>query len=189
MKTLKIIGLGLLVVIAIVLIAALFVSKEFKYEKSITINKPIEQVWEHTNSLADLDEWSPWLDYDPNMKQEFTGVDGTVGAKVTWESEHEKVGKGSQTISKIEAPTLFATDLKFHTPYESEAKGYVKLRAEGDQTVVTWGFESEMPYPFNLMKLVMNIEEEIGKDFTLGLEKLKALCEAEETQSNDQREK
>ena len=177
MKILKKIGIGLLAIIAIILIAALFVSNDFNYEKSITINKPIEQVWENTNSLTDLDKWSPWMEYDPNMKKGLTGTDGTVGAKSSWESDNEKVRKGSQTITKIETPNLFATDLKFYTPYESEAQGYVKLKSEGNKTVVTWGFDSDMPYPFNLMKLTMNMEEAIGKDFKLGLSKLKKLCE------------
>lgn len=179
MKALKKIGVGLLAVIVILLVVALFVPREFNYEKSITINKPIEQVWEHTNSLADLDKWSPWNDYDPNMKKELKGVDGTVGAVASWDSDNENVGKGTQTISKIEKLTLFETDLKFYAPYESEAKGFVKLKAMGDKTVVTWGFESEMPYPFNLMALFMNMEEAIGKDFTAGLNKLKNLCENE----------
>lgn len=177
MKILKYVGIGLLAIVAILLIAALFISKDFHYEKSITINKPIEQVWEYTNSLADLDQWSPWMQYDPNMKKELSGTDGTVGAKSSWESNNEKVGKGSQTITHIVEPTLFETDLKFYTPYESEAKGYVKLKQEGENTVVTWGFDSEMPYPFNLMKLTMNMEEAVGKDFEIGLSKLKKLCE------------
>lgn len=177
MKILKRIGLGILAIIAILLIVALFVPNDFNYEKSITINKPIEQVWENTNSLTDLDKWSPWMEYDPNMKKELTGIDGTVGAKSSWESENEHVGKGSQTITKIEAPTLFATELKFYKPYESEAQGFVKLKSEGNKTIVTWGFESDIPYPFNLMKLTMNMEEAMGKDFNFGLSKLKKLCE------------
>jgi len=177
MKILKGVGIGLFAIIALLLIVALFVSNDFHYEQSITINKPIDHVWEHTNSLTDLDQWSPWMDYDPNMKKELTGTDGTVGAKSSWESDNEKVGKGSQTITKIEAPTFFGTDLKFFTPYESEAQGFIKLKPKGTGTVVTWGFDSEMPYPFNLMKLTMDIEEAIGKDFKFGLSKLKTLCE------------
>ena len=177
MKILKKIGIGLAAIIALLLIVALFVSNDFYYEKSITINAPIEKVWDHTNSLADLDSWSPWMEYDPNMKRELTGTDGTVGAKSSWESDNEKVGKGSQTITKIEKPTLLETDLKFYTPYESEAKGYVKLKPDGGNTIVTWGFESDMPYPFNLMKLTMNMEESIGQDFQTGLDKLKKMCE------------
>jgi hypothetical protein len=179
MKILKKLGIALVALIAILLIVALFVPKDFNYEKSITINKPIDQVWEHTNSLAELDKWSPWNDYDPNMKKEFIGIDGTVGAVSSWESDSANVGKGSQTISKIVKPTLFETRLKFYSPFESEAKGYVKLQAVGEKTRVTWGFESEMPYPFNLMKLTMNMEEAMGKDFTTGLTKLKNICERE----------
>jgi polyketide cyclase/dehydrase/lipid transport protein len=178
MKILKYIGIGFLVIIVLTLIIALFVSKEVNYEKSISINAPIENVWENVNSLSALDKWSPWNDYDPNMKKELTGTDGTVGARQSWESDVEEVGIGSQTISKIEAPYLFETDLKFYTPYESEAKGYIKLAAEGTGTIVTWGFNSEMPYPFNMMKLFMNMEEMMDKEWNSGLSKLKKLCES-----------
>lgn len=70
MKILKKIGILLIALIAIILIAAVFVSKEVVYEKSIGIDAPIEVVWENVNSLADLDKWSPWNDYDPNMTKE-----------------------------------------------------------------------------------------------------------------------
>ncbi len=179
MKILKKIGISLLVIITFLLVVALFVSREFNYEKSITINKPIDQVWEHTNSLSEMDRWSPWNDYDPNMKKELSGVDGTIGAKSSWESDNKNVGKGSQAIAEIEEPTLFVTDLKFYTPFESEAKGFVKLKSQIDKTIVTWGFKSEMPYPFNLMKLIMNMEESMEKDFKSGLTKLKNICEQE----------
>lgn len=177
MKILKKLGLALLVIIAVVLVAALFVSKDFTYSKSIVINASVDQVWKYTSSLNGMDQWSPWNDYDPAMKKSVSGTDGTVGAKASWESEHEKVGNGSQTISKIEAPTLFETKLKFLTPYESEAVAQVTLTPKGDQTEVVWQFSGEMPYPFNLMKLTMNMDEALGEDFDNGLNKLKTLCE------------
>lgn len=177
MKILKKVGIGLLILIAITLILALFVSKNIDYEKSISINAPIDIVWENVNSLSDLDKWSPWNDYDPNMKKEMAGMDGTIGAMHSWESDVQEVGKGSQTIAKIEAPNLFETDLIFYEPFESEAKGYIMLESEGSGTKVTWGFNSEMPYPFNLMMLFMDMEEEMGKDWNKGLSKLKQLCE------------
>ena len=177
MKILKKVGIGLVILIAIMLILALFVSKNFDYEKSISINAPIDIVWENVNSLSDLDKWSPWNDYDPNMKKELTGIDGTVGARQSWESDVEDVGKGSQTIAKIEAPNLFETDLKFYEPFESEAKGYIMLVSEGSGTKVTWGFNSEMPYPFNLMMLFMDMDGEMDPVWNNGLSKLKQLCE------------
>jgi hypothetical protein len=177
MNLLKKLGIGFAIVFAIPLIAALFISKEVNYEKSIVINAPIEVVWEQVNSLEDLDKWSPWNDYDPNMKKEMTGTDGTIGAMESWESQVDQVGKGSQTITKIEAPNLFETNLKFYTPYESEAKAYIQLNEENSGTKVTWGFNSEMPYPMNMMKLFMNFEEAMDKDWNNGLAKLKSICE------------
>ncbi len=177
MKILKILGIGLLIVIGIPLIIALFVPNDFIYEKSIDINAPIEVVWENVNRLADMDKWSPWNDYDPNMKKEFSGTDGEIGAKQFWDSDVEEVGKGSQTIAKLDAPNLIETDLVFYSPYESEAKAYVKLKEQGNVTTVTWGFDSEMPYPFNLMQLFTDMEEMMGKDWNNGLNNLKKLSE------------
>jgi hypothetical protein len=177
MKALKYLGLGLSVLIAIPLIIALFISKDMSYEKSIRIDAPIDSVWMNVNSLSAMDRWSPWNDHDPNMKKSMTGTDGTLGATASWESDVDVVGKGSQTIAKIEEPTLFETDLKFYAPYESEAKAYVQLSSDGDGTNVTWGFKSEMPYPMNFTKLFMNMEEMMGNDWSNGLGKLKALCE------------
>ena len=41
----------ILAIIAVVLIAALLVSKDINYEKSIVINSNIEKVWNNVNSL------------------------------------------------------------------------------------------------------------------------------------------
>lgn len=177
MRILKIVGITLLILIGIPLIVALFVSNDVNYEKSIEINAPIEMVWENVNSLSDMDKWSPWNQYDPTMKKEIIGTDGTVGAKQIWESDVDEVGNGSQTIAKLDAPNLIETDLKFLTPYESEAKGYVKLEEKDNKTIATWGFSSEMPYPVNLMKLFTNMEDMMDKDWNNGLTKLKEISE------------
>ena len=165
--------------LAFILIIALFVTKDFNFEKSVTINKPIEQVWQHTNSLSALDKWSPWYAYDQNIRKQIYGKDGTVGAKETWESDVESVGKGKQTITKIEAPTLFATKLEFIKPYKNKIDGFVKLKSEGEKTIVSWGVKSKLPYPYNIMNILVNAENTIGKDFASGLNKLKAICEKE----------
>jgi len=175
MNTLKKVGVGLLIIIAIPLIVALFVPKDFSYEKSIIINAPVDSVWANVNSLSALDKWSPWNDHDPNMKKEMSGMDGTIGAKQSWESDI--VGSGSQTIAKVEKPQLFETELNFTKPNESNGKAYVKLVPEGASTNATWGMTGTMPYPFNLMNLFMDMEKNMGKDWDNGLSKLKMLSE------------
>ncbi|NDP20654.1 MAG: SRPBCC family protein [Paludibacter sp.] len=175
MNTIKKVGMGLLIIIAIPLIVALFVPKDFSYEKSITINAPVDSVWVNANSLTALDKWSPWNDHDPNMKKEMTGMDGTIGAKQSWESGI--VGSGSQTIAKVEKPLLFETELNFTKPNESNGKAYVKLIPEGASTNATWGMTGSISYPFNLMNLFMDMEKNMGKDWDNGLSKLKMLSE------------
>ena len=175
MKALKIIGIALAAIVALVFIIALFVPKQFVYEKTIVINAPIDSVWGNTASLSAMDKWSPWNDHDPNMKKEYSGIDGTVGAKQSWDGK--VVGIGSQTITNVQKPVLFETSLDFITPRESHGKGYVKLLADGSTTKATWGMTGSMPYPFNIMILFMNMEKQMGKDWDLGLSRLKKLSE------------
>lgn len=175
MKFLKYLGFGLLAIILAVLVVAIFVPKSFTYEKSIVINAPVDSVWKNANSLAALDKWSPWNDYDPNIKKEWSGEDGNIGAKQSWKSSI--IGIGSQTITTVQKPTLFETKLDFLKPQESHGKAYVKLSSNGVGTKATWGMTGGMPYPFNIMILFMNMEKTMGKDWDNGLAKLKTLSE------------
>lgn len=167
----------ILAIVAVVLITALFVSKDMNYEKSIVINSRIEKVWNNVSSLGAMDKWSPWRDKDPNMKQTLTGTDGTVGATQAWESKVKNVGAGSQTIINLVEPTLLETKLNFLKPFKSTADAYVKLSDQGGNTKATWGFKSKMPYPMNLMKLFMNFEKQMDKEFGAGLGRLKDISE------------
>lgn len=168
-----------LAIIAILLIIPLFISKDMNYEKSILINSPIREVWEHVGSLTAMDAWSPWNAKDPHMKRTLTGTDGTPGAKQSWVSNSKEVGEGSQTIVSVDKPNKLSTKLEFIKPFKSQADAYVTLKEEGKETNATWGFESKMPYPMNIMKLFMNFEKSMDKDFGAGLTKLKNICEAE----------
>lgn len=168
----------ILALIVLILIAGLFVSKDMNYEKGININAPINKVWQNVSSLAAMDKWSPWDEKDPNMEKKLTGTDGTVGARQAWVSEIKDVGEGSQTITKIQEPNLLETRLEFIKPFKSTAEAYVKLNELNDTTNATWGFKSQMPYPMNLMKLFMNFDQKMDKDFGAGLTKLKSISES-----------
>lgn len=178
MKTIKRIFIGLALILVLLLIIAAFISGDCKYEKSITINAPAEKVWQSTNTLKAMDLWSPWNDLDPNMKKEWSGVTGNPGEKVCWESKNKDAGKGCQEVKKVDAAhKRIDTEIKFLTPYESEANAYVTVTPEGNGSKATWGFSSKIPYPFTIMKLFMNMEDAVGKDYQKGLSKLKNISE------------
>ena len=177
MKTiLKFIGLILIIAVIVVLLGGLIVSKHFQYEKSITIDESQEVVWMHVSTFNEMDRWSPWMQLDQNMISTLTGIDGTVGAKQSWKG-NDQVGSGSQEITGIDAPNRLETKLIFLEPYESEATAYISLKPIDQATMVTWGFEADIPYPFNFIMIFMNNEKAMDKEFGEGLTSLKAICE------------
>lgn len=175
LKTILFIFLGL---IALVFLVAAFIDGKTQYEKSVVINAPVEKVWVHINSIKAFDTWNPWNDKDPQLIKTHTGTPGQRGEKQCWESKKEEVGKGCITLAEANPAThTLIADMKFLTPYESEARETVTLVPEGGTTKATWQFSSEIPYPFRILKLFMNLEEMVGPDYQKGLNRLKELSE------------
>jgi hypothetical protein len=96
---------------------------------------------------------------------------------------NDKVGEGEQEITKFTDDKRIDTELRFKTPFESTAQAFLILDDEGgNQTKVTWGFDTAMPRPFNLMSLFMDMDGEVGKDFDEGLANLKRIMESKSAQ-------
>ena len=68
-------------IVLLILILGMLAPKNYDVSRSIIVNKPKSEVFKSLRSLKKQGEWSPWEKKDPNMKKEFTGTDGEVGAK------------------------------------------------------------------------------------------------------------
>lgn len=172
-KFFKIVGIIILSLIVLVLIAGVVLPRKVAIEKSITINAPREQVWQQVSNLEACHKWSPFVEEDPNTVVTYTGQSGTVGSMYTWKSE--KVGEGTQTITKVDAGQSVGSHLHFIKPFEGEADTYINLAGEGNSTKVSWGFESEYSYPMNVMGVLM--KGSLGDMFARGLSNLKKQAE------------
>lgn len=178
MKILKRIGLFLLAFLALALITALFVKKELHAEREIVINKPRADVYNYVRYLKNQNDYSKWGSMDPAMKKSFRGTDGNVGFVSAWSSEKSDVGEGEQEITALKDGERIDYAIHFIRPMESRATSYMILEPQGEaQTKVRWGFDSRMAYPFNLMRLFMDMDKMIGDDFAMGLRNLKAKLE------------
>ncbi|MEP6844712.1 MAG: SRPBCC family protein [Panacibacter sp.] len=177
-KVLKIIGVILLLVIALVLIAGIFLPKNYHMEKDITINAPREKVWVNVSSLQNMQKWNPFIEADPNIQVSYEGQDGTVGCMYKWKGNKD-VGSGTQTITKLEQPGKVETHLHFFEPFEGEADAFINLAEEGSGTKATWGFDTKYAYPMNVMPVLMNMDKMMGNSYNAGLAKLKKLCESD----------
>lgn len=167
-----------LVLIAIPLVVALFLPKDYSVEREIIINKPKQEVFEYVKYLKNQDNYSKWASMDPNMKKTYSGTDGTVGFVSAWESENDDVGSGEQEIIKIQEGERIDFELRFIEPFESTSPAFMTTESVAEnKTKVTWGFSGHMNYPMNIMMLFMDFEKMIGDDLESGLSNLKSEME------------
>jgi uncharacterized protein YndB with AHSA1/START domain len=159
-------------------IVPLFSPNEYAVKRDIVINKPKNEVFEYVKMLKNQDQFSEWVQKDPDMKKSFEGSDGTVGFVSKWESQKEEVGKGEQEIIAIEEGKRIDYELRFIEPSQSKDHSYIITEKVGEgNTKVTWGFEGKISYPMNGTLLFMDIEEDLGESFQKGLEQLKVILE------------
>ena len=178
MKIVKRVLIAIGAIIALLLIIALFVKKQYAVEREITINKPKNEVFNYIKMLKNQDYYSKWASMDPNMKKEYRGEDGTVGFVSAWDSDKKDVGKGEQEIKKITENERIDYELRFIEPFQSTESAYMTTESTtGNQTTVKWGFKGKMNYPMNLMLLFMNMEKMVGDDLQTGLQNLKTVLE------------
>lgn len=171
MKFLKYTLFFILGVIALALITALFVPKEFHAEGSTVINKPVTEVYNYVKYLKNQQNYGVWYKMDPKMEQHYEGTDATVGFKYTWKSE--EVGNGQQVITKLEENKRIDYDLFFEGGADAN-KSFITTEAVSEnQTNVRWVVDGKMPYPFNLMGLCYDM----NKDFEQNVQNLKQVLE------------
>ncbi|KIO77119.1 polyketide cyclase [Pedobacter lusitanus] len=178
MKIIKTILTILVLLIVIVLVVAAFMKKDYSVERDVTIKKPKQEVFAYLVLLKNHNNFTKWASMDPKMKQEFKGTDGTVGFTSSWDSNMENVGKGEQTISKINDGERIDYNLHFIKPFDANATAYLETTApSANQTKVRWVFEGKMNYPMNIMCLFMNMDKSLGADLQTGLDNLKNVLE------------
>lgn len=175
MNILKFILIGIVAIIALILIVALFVDNKYTVARDITINKPVVEVFDYVKYLKKQDNFNKWTMTDPNMKREYRGVDGTVGFVYAWNG-NDKAGEGEQEIKEIREGRELVTEIRFVRPFKSVA--HITLKTDEvslDQTKVTWIMQGESKYPLNIMTLLMR--GMLGKDMDESLTTLKGIME------------
>lgn len=163
-----------MILIGIVLISAFFIEKDYAVVRSIEISKSQKEVFDYLKFLKNQDEFSIWARIDPNMKKSYQGIDGEIGFISSWDSKNEDVGKGEQEIIKISPNSRIDFELRFIKPFEATHDAYFILEPINENiTNVIWGFNGRMEYPFNIMLILMNMDNMLGPDLYKGLENLK----------------
>lgn len=166
----------LLAIVLLIVILAIIAPKGYEVSRSITVDKPLQEVFNYLKFLKNMDDWSPWAEKDPNMKKTFTGTDGEVGCVSAWVGNKD-VGEGEQEITGITENKEIITELRFLKPWKSTSQGYLRMSENLNGTDIVWSFVGHNKFPISIMMLFMNMEKAIGGDFEHGLKKLKSILE------------
>jgi len=158
---------ALTIIIAIPLIVAIFLKKDYSIVREIIINRPKQEVFDYIKYLKNQEKWSIWAKTDPNMKTSCLGTDGTVGFMYSWESDNKRVGKGKQEIKKIvdgEYIEYIEWDLRYAgNPYAQ--CDWTTERVLDNDTRMKWRNRGRLNYPMNLM--ILFFEKLMGNDTLL----------------------
>ena len=175
MKILKRVLLGIAILVAIPLIIALFVKKEYNVQREITINKPRAEVFDYVRHLRNQEQYSKWVMTDPAMQKSFRGTDGNVGFVYAWNGNSE-AGEGEQEIKGLKEGEALEVEVRFKRPMEGimQAPMYTEALSP-TATKIKWGVSGRSPYPMNFMNLFM--DRMLGKDLETSLHTLKAILE------------
>ena len=149
---LQIILLSFSALIALVLIAAFFMKKDYSISASTVINRPKNDVFNYVKILKNQENYSKWVMSDPNVKINYKGEDGTIGFISQWESNLKNVGMGEQEITSINENDSYQVEIRFKKPFEGVSQAITTTEAISDtQTKVTTIFHTRTPFPMNVM--------------------------------------
>ena len=167
--------LGLL---AIVLLIALAVKKEYSISAEIVIDRPSDAVFNYIIHLRNQEKYSKWVMADPNAKLVYKGVDGTKGFIASWNSEDKNVGVGEQEITKIIPGEGYEVEIRFEKPFKGISQAQTMAKAiSSSQTKVKTNFDTKTPFPMSIMIPV--IKKMLLKDMNLNMTNLKRVLESQ----------
>ncbi|MEH3052755.1 MAG: SRPBCC family protein [Patulibacter minatonensis] len=154
---------------------------EFEFSRSIKIDAPPAAVYAHLVDFEEWRRWSPWEGLDDALLRTYSDPSAGVGARYAW-SGNRKAGEGSMVITRAVAAAELMIDLEFLKPFKAKNELRFVLTPTGDGTTVDWIMSGTLDsLASKVFAKLMPTEKLVGKDFTKGLEQLKAISEAPAT--------
>jgi uncharacterized protein YndB with AHSA1/START domain len=172
-----------IVVVLVVLLVGflIFVSTRpahFRYERSGVINAPPEKIFPYLSNFRLGAQWSPYELKDPNMKRNFIGTDGQVGSIEEFDGNRD-AGSGKIELLRVAQNDLVEIKLTMTKPIAAENLVEYKLTREGAGTRFTWTMSGESGFLGKFVGVIIDCEKMVAGDFSVGIQNLKTLVEAQ----------
>jgi hypothetical protein len=166
---------SVVMLVAIVLIVAATKPNTCEVQRSATINAAADTIFPFLNDFHQWPSWSPFEKLDPNMKKNYSGAPSGKGAVYEW-SGNAKAGIGRAEIIES-TPSKVTVKLDFIKPFEGHNIAEFRMVPKGNATDITWAMSGPSPFMMKVMRVFINMDKMIGKDFAEGLTNLKTLAE------------
>ena len=166
-----------IILIALAVIVVSFIAvvatrpSDFRVTRTGRIAAPAEVVFNNINTLRKWEAWSPWAKLDPNAKSTYSGPESGPGASMAW-SGSKKIGEGKMTITDCKPNEVIRLKLEFLRPMKATNMAEFLLKADGNQTTVTWSMSGKNNFVGKAFHMIIDCDKMIGRDFEKGLANL-----------------
>ena len=175
-EIIAIIAVALAIAIAVVLILAATKPNTLRVQRAISIEAPADRIFPLINDFHQWRIWSPYENKDTAMKRSYDGAESGKGAVYAWEGNNN-VGSGRMEILEASVPSKIRIKLDFFKPFEGHNTAEFTMLPQGDVTNLTWTMVGPAVFMSKLMRVFINLDRMIGRDFEVGLANLKKLAE------------
>ncbi|WP_018267003.1 SRPBCC family protein [Methylosinus sp. LW4] len=170
---LEIIGAGVALVIAIILVLAARQPDICHIARSIFVAAPPERIFPLIDDLKAMNEWNPFAT-QKGVSNVYSGPERGVGA-----ADDFSGGGSAGRIEIVEStePSQVALSLRMDRPMRCENRVEFTIAPQNGGSLVTWDMKGRQPFIGKLFSLVMKPEKMVGGAFEQGLSDLKRLVE------------
>lgn len=172
---LEIIGAGVAVIIAAILILAARQPDVCHIARSIFIAAPPERIFPLVDDLRAMNEWNPFAK-ELSVRNVYSGPERGVGAADEFEGD-ASFGAGRIEIVESIEPAKVALALRMDRPMKCSNRVEFTIAPQKGGSLVTWDMKGRQPFVGKLLSLVLKPEKMVGGVFEQGLSDLKTLVE------------
>lgn len=172
-----IIGAGVAVLLAALLLYAATKPNTRQFSRSIRISAPPERIFPLIDDLGAMNEWNPFVKADSSIELSYSGPERGVGAANDFDGD-KRVGAGRVEIVESVSPAKVVMALRMDRPMKCRNRVEFTIAPRPDGAEVTWTMSGPQPFIGKLLSLFIDTEKMVGGAFESGLAELKSTAEA-----------
>jgi hypothetical protein len=174
MKLFKLL-LSFFVIVALFFGISLFFPHKFKAERSIEIDRPVEEVFAFMKDFKNWDNWSAWnKDQDSTLYTFYSISSDTFGSRKHFNGD--LFGTGTFIINNYKPNEVVGYRLKMHGS-EAQANGVFFFKPINNHTQLTWVDSTDVGYNPIFRYMVPSKKASTEEAFDEGLKRIKAYLE------------